>query len=400
MKLLIIGSSYDKRNTNLSDATAYAISKGHEVISINGFRFEKNWKGKSDFVFYTEINAFVDFAITMDIEKVICLTTQNSLDRDGKLKKAFELNGIEVITNSMEVIDTFKNKSNTREFFREIGVNMAPGISLGKNANEDSLISAARNLKMPVVIKEAESTGGLGVNYINTELELTSFVEELDSSTEYVVEKFVKGIELSMEVICYQNTYVCNPLIYKGHTNKGTHSLDNIRITPFNNSKAIRYAQEVVTKVMENIKPSGILEFDMVWDSDSENLFVLEVNARMGGISKLDMESTGVNIPKSMVDMADGSWKPEVYTHNDKLTIEIPLIADINEENLKQVDELCTYRWMIQRPRKNSFGMICFSGIKTEVIEDLKLFAPNLMHEIEDIIVNINTCNKDVVASR
>ena len=161
----------------------------------------------------------------------------------------------------------------------------------------------------PFVIKANGLAGGKGVTIANTKKEAYRAIENINrkfgrESFPIVIEKFLKGIEVSMFALCDGKNYVLLPEAkdYKQlkEKNRGpnTGGMGAISPVPIVDDEFIKKVEEEILKpTLNNIHFKGFLFLGLM--NIKGNPYVIEYNARLG-----DPEAT-VIIPRIQNDLLD-----------------------------------------------------------------------------------------------
>lgn len=250
-----------KRSTYLLHADMvyqHALDKGHEVYIVNAYQENENdpYCGRSNSKIFSEPNPFIAIAQTLNVDAVVCLSTERTL----------ESKGIAVIANPLEVIKTLSYKENAKKFFLKNGIPTAQG---GVFKNRYELETLVNLLGFPLITKRSRFTGGRGNKILKNYADLNAFINGQDCFGEdIVVEKFISGIELSMEIVGNNGSYMCMPLIYKGLTTE--HPINRLCYVPYgeekiiNNQSSIKHCRRAkfVWKCGVRNSMGSILEFN------------------------------------------------------------------------------------------------------------------------------------------
>jgi biotin carboxylase len=372
LDILIVGSQYN-RNNNLTEATNYSISKGIGTYVLNGIRLDQNYTGRSEFGYYTEPDVIINYAVSTKVDVVVLITTQLSISRDIVIKEKLEALGIKVISHQPDAMEIFQKKSSTRELFEELDVQMPKGFIVSEKHCFSDIHDRIKELRFPILIKQTDKSGGNGITIHHNVDSLINECEQLyKSKVEFVLEEFTEGTEYSVEVICYDGEYFMMSNIDKGSTSYNAHSLDRMRIAKNSHPVITDFLNRVMKKLSNRFMLRGILEFDLILNPIEESVSILEVNPRMGGVSRLDMEHTNISIPQELIKMATGEWCREKTIQAGRLTVEVPIPKGYMERLISVKGKLKSFRWNISRPRNNTDGMVCLSGESNIVIKDLK----------------------------
>ena len=225
---------------------------------------------------------------------------------------------IPVIAANVRAVELTSNKINTKEFYKEIGVD-TPNYQI-LNCPEEL------TLDFPVVLKQGEGQGGKDIKIAKSIEDVKEYFKEFDQA---LCEEFVEGSEISIEVLGFNGEYVALPPIYKGETTlEGTHPLNKVKTGPcMVEGLDNNLVQHTAYKVAKNLSSDGIFEMDFMFSKKENQLYAIEVNTRPNGTRYLTTATCGVNSLCELVNMAIGEFS--LANISDKLqyyfSTEIPI---------------------------------------------------------------------------
>ncbi|WP_449038998.1 carbamoyl-phosphate synthase (glutamine-hydrolyzing) large subunit [Parabacteroides goldsteinii] len=156
---------------------------------------------------------------------------------------------------------------------------------------------AAAELGYPVIVRAAYALGGLGSGFCDNEEELDVLVEKAFSfSPQVLVEKSLKGWkEVEYEVVRdrFDNCItVCN---MENFDPLGIHTGESIVIAPSQTLTNTDYhkLRELAIRIIRHIGIVGECNVQYAYDPESEDYWVIEVNARLSRSSALASKATG-----------------------------------------------------------------------------------------------------------
>ncbi|QWI72985.1 ATP-grasp domain-containing protein (plasmid) [Bacillus mycoides] len=376
--LMLIAKRNTKRGTtkrstyllHVDMAYQYAIDKGHEVFIVNAYKENENdpYCGRNNSNIFSDPNPFIAIAQTLNVDAIVCLSTERTLERDALIKKELESKGITVITNPLEAIKTLSYKENAKRFFLKNGIPTPRG---GVFKNRHELEGLVNPLGFPLIIKRSGFTGGRGNTILKNYADLNVFVNGQDCFGEdIVVEKLVSGIELSMEIVGNNGSYLCMPLIYKGITNE--HPINRLCYVPYAEEKIKEPINNIALKIAKELHLCGSAELEVVWDLHSNSVHVLEVNPRTSGTTLLGMAYTNISIPATLIDMADNTWNNSLdFVTTDKLSIELDLISNLSKSMIGEVYALPTFFECSRHNKDGQCVKFILSGNTSDVMVDI-----------------------------
>lgn len=308
MKILFIGS-------RLLDDVAWYTKK----LAIESIVTESNKKADNldladkKYIVSRGMEEPLNIAIKEDVDAVIPLIgIDPPLPSVGLLKEKLEKeNNIPVIASNHQTASTAANKFNTKELFTKNNINTPKYYKYEQTMNPQQL-----KQKLPIVLKTPEGQGGSGVKIATNTEEISEFIENKEN---IFIEEFIEGFEVSIEVLRWKKQAVPLTPVYKGLTTlKGTHPLAKIKQAPLNinktdNKKHNEHIRKLAQKIAELLNVEGTVDIDILYNPDSKEDNVIEVNTRPSGTRYMTAATTNIYPLCQLVDMARGKWnKKEV----------------------------------------------------------------------------------------
>lgn len=187
-------------------------------------------------------------------------------------------------------------------------------------ADAAQVAETARELGFPLVIKEAQAQAGDGRFH-------AASAEELDAvlgrglAFPAIVQSFQRGVETGIELMSAGAELMRWPVVSMGPLDAGLDPSLRARITPFVlPERAEARLTEFLTDIQENFAPFGPWQIDFAVVGD--DIVVLEINPRLGGLSDLGLTGTGTDPHAVFTAAAIGEPLPSVETR--AVTIELP----------------------------------------------------------------------------
>jgi len=202
-----------------------------------------------------------------------------------------------------EVAENFLDKSRMRELWRKSGLSQ-PEFAVVQDLQ--AALQAAREIGYPVIIKPASSGGGgRGVFRVDADQELTTYypqaVEQNRYSDRILVEKFVAGVESSLELVVVEGlstllaistkekpsakSQVATEIVYPGELSDEV--VDRIHRLCADAARALGIA-------------SGVTHFEVITTSEGVP-YLVEVGGRVGGghtFHPIASHVSGINYPE------------------------------------------------------------------------------------------------------
>lgn len=188
--------------------------------------------------------------------------------------------------------------------------------------NKEDLKQVLPKIKYPCVIKPTDNAGNRGVSYAKDEAELLSlygYSHENSHSGDVIIEEYMAGQEVSVEIIVYHGVVHILAVTDKltqgkpyfveiGHSEQSQLGVENV-------AEIKDLATRAVKAIGINNSPAHV---EIMLTKDGPKM--VELGARMGGgciTTHLVPLSTGIDMIKSVMDMAMGG-EPDVTPKFDK----------------------------------------------------------------------------------
>lgn len=214
-----------------------------------------------------------------------------------KLEKEYN---IPVIASNEIAANIAVNKKNTKEFFLKNNI-LTPDyyITTEKTLPADT--------EYPIVLKQSIGQGGKGVVVANNAQEAEEYLSNYD---ETIVEKFIDGYEISVEVLSWNNQILPLTVVYKGKTTiEGIHPLEKIKTAPADiPGLSNKDAKELALKIVTFLGGEGNIDVDLMFEESTGKLYAIEINTRPSGTRYLTAANTNINPLEELINMALGNW--------------------------------------------------------------------------------------------
>uniref|UniRef100_W5NFZ0 Multifunctional protein CAD n=1 Tax=Lepisosteus oculatus TaxID=7918 RepID=W5NFZ0_LEPOC len=221
---------------------------------------------------------------------------QTALNCGVELTKlgVLEKYNVQVLGTPVASIEMTEDRKVFVEKMEEINEHVAP--SEAAHTLEQALMAAER-LGFPVLVRAAFALGGLGSGFANNKEELTALVTQAFAHTSQVlIDKSLKGWkEIEYEVVrdAYDNCVtVCN---MENVDPLGIHTGESIVVAPSQtlNDHEYNMLRNTAIKVIRHLGIVGECNIQYALNPESEQYYIIEVNARLSRSSALASKATG-----------------------------------------------------------------------------------------------------------
>ncbi len=305
-----------------------------------------------------------EIAIKEDVDGVVPLIgIDDPLYDVALLKEDLETNyGLPVVASPPNTVAIAGNKIKTKEFLLENNI----------KTPEHCLINSNQKLRIkefPLVLKQSKGQGGKDIKIALKEEDVIDYLKQYD---EVLVERFINGIEVSVEILRWQNKSIPLVPVYKGKTTLDcTHPLQKLKKAPLkfdiegekglgdeisyfhNYNQMIRQMAKDIAKLLG---VEGTADLDFIFDKINKNTWVLEINTRPSGTRYLTAASSDINPLHELVDMASGVWDASRVAERMKeyFAMEVPVGDYLSEKNNYQFRDFNEQNsWIIHGPQNH-----------------------------------------------
>ncbi|XP_053918724.1 CAD protein isoform X2 [Cuculus canorus] len=256
-------------------------------------------KGLADRVYFLPITPqYVTQVIRNERPDGVLLTFggQTALNCGVELQKAgvLERYNVRVLGTPVASIEMTEDRKVFVEKMEEIGEHVAPSEAA---ASLEQALAAAERLGYPVLVRSAYALGGLGSGFASNREELVALVSQAFAHTSQVlVDKSLKGWkEIEYEVVrdAYDNCVaVCN---MENLDPLGIHTGESIVVAPSQTLNDTEYflLRRTAVKVVRHLGIVGECNIQFALNPESEQYYIIEVNARLSRSSALASKATG-----------------------------------------------------------------------------------------------------------
>lgn len=353
MKILFIGARL------FNEVANFARSKGIETILTESNPDSPNLDLADEYhIVPRGMEKPTELALREDVDAVIPLIgIDKPLPEVAVMKKELEENhNLPVVASGIRATEISTDKYQTKKFLMENKLKTPWFTELTRD-------QISPELKYPVVLKQSEGQGGVGVKIALSPENTEDYLERYPQA---MAEEYVKGAEISVEVLRWNNKSVPLVGVYKGDTTlTGTHPLEKTRSAPVDiedlDNQELR---KIAKKIMDKMDGNGTAEVEFIYDTEKKEINTLEINTRPSGTRFLTFCSSNINPMHQLVNMAVGEWNPQKIEREmkDYCALEMPLPSETlsrnphlkNDDNQKKQILTLEKPYIIHGPEKAS----------------------------------------------
>ncbi|XP_017891832.1 CAD protein [Ceratina calcarata] len=276
-------------------------------------------KGMADKVYFLPIiPEYVEQVIQSERPDGVLLTFggQTALNCGVELEKngIFKKYNIDILGTPIQSIIETEDRKIFAERIAEIGEKVAP--SAAAYSIQEAL-DAAEKLGYPVMARAAFSLGGLGSGFANSKEELRRLGQQAFAhSNQLIIDKSLKGWkEVEYEVVrdMYDNCItVCN---MENVDPLGIHTGESIVVAPSQtlSNKEYNMLRTTALKVIRHFGIVGECNIQYALNPNTEEYYIIEVNARLSRSSALASKATGYPLAYVAAKLALGISLPDIH---------------------------------------------------------------------------------------
>lgn len=231
---------------------------------------------------------------------------------------AYVANQMELISNSILSVKKSTNKYLMRKVFEENNLN----IPRFYNVKDINLVNDDE-LNFPVIVKPTDSSGSKGISLASSKEELIGKITQAINcsfANEAIVEEYIEGKEISVEIISYKEHHTVLALTEK-RTSGQPNFVELEQHQPFFAGSLEMQIKELAVRAVKSLGIQYGASHVELMITPTNEIYVIEVGARMGGDfigSHLVELSTGYDFLKAVVDISLGTYTEPILNRNKK----------------------------------------------------------------------------------
>jgi carbamoyl-phosphate synthase large subunit len=228
---------------------------------------------------------------------------QTAINLAGPLEKM----GVKILGTSVHAIDLVEDRDLFYQLLQKLEIPHIPGISV--NSLEEAY-QAAYKIGYPVLVRPSYVIGGQGMVVLQTQAELTDYLDTTTFSFPLLVDKYVSGMEVEVDAIC-DGKDVFIPGIFQHIERAGVHSGDSMAIFPAPSltEEQKQKITDYTMKIAKEIEAIGLINIQLVMTD--EEIYMLEVNPRASRTVPIVSKITGIPMVEWAVKAQLGESLPK-----------------------------------------------------------------------------------------
>lgn len=349
MKLLFIGARL------FDDVALYTKNNGITTVLTESNPKSSNLNlADSHYIVPRGMDLPKEIAIKEDVDGVVPLIgIDGPLFDVALLKEELERDyDLPVVASPPDAVCISGDKIKTKEFLVKNNIK-TPEYSLIQHNHERELN------EFPIVLKQAHGQGGKDIKIALSSEEVHTYLEQYDIA---LAERFLEGIEVSVEILRWKGQSIPLVPVYKGITTpECIHPLHKLKKAPLTvNDDDCVEIQDAIRKIAQDIGElmgvEGTSDLDLILNKENHETYVLEINTRPSGTRYLTAASCDINPLWEMVKMATGSWNASRVSERMKnyFALEIPVGNYTSDRNNYHFREFrADNDWIIHGPENH-----------------------------------------------
>lgn len=157
------------------------------------------------------------------------------------------------------------------------------------NSYKEYVFNRIRALNYPVVIKDTAGLSSYGMEVVKTFAQAKSFLLSKKNSGDRLVEEYISGIQFGAELYGHDGQYTVSPPFMFSVNQYGiTSPKQSVKLGPVSEpSFKIDRLKEILLHIAKECNICGCAQFDLVFTPDTGEWYILEINPRLSGMSRL-----------------------------------------------------------------------------------------------------------------
>lgn len=239
---------------------------------------------------YFEPLIIEDILNVMEAEEISDVIIQLGGQTAINLAKQLEEYDVNILGTKSQTIDILEDRKLFYELLDELNIPRLKGDIVN---NEQELLNAVQNIGFPVLLRPSFVIGGRGMEIINSEDELKTYIEKDIAKYPFLVDQFMHAKEAEIDLVT-DGKFILAPAIMEHIEKTGVHSGDSMSVLP-----ALTLSSAVQTKMVQygkqisqHLNYKGLMNIQFI--VDHEDVYVLEVNPRASRTAPIVSKVTGV----------------------------------------------------------------------------------------------------------
>lgn len=157
------------------------------------------------------------------------------------------------------------------------------------NCYKEYVLDRIRKLSCPLVIKDTAGLSSYGMEVVKTFAQAKAFLLSKKNSRDRIVEEYAGGIQFGAELYGHDGAYTVFPPFLLSVNQYGiTSPKQSVKLGPVSDPRfKPDRLEQLLLRIAQECRICGSAQFDLVFAPDTEEWYVLEINPRLSGMSRL-----------------------------------------------------------------------------------------------------------------
>lgn len=239
------------------------------------------------------------------------------------LVKGLEEANVPLLGVTYDIIDQLEDRDRFYQLLEELDIPHVPGMMAN---NEAELVSNAKKIGYPVLLRPSYVIGGRGMFIVKDERQLRALLEQGVITYPLLIDAYLDGKEAEVDVVA-DGSDILLPTIIEHVEKAGVHSGDSYAVLPAQTianeeqAKIIAYAEKIVKK----LKFKGIMNIQYVIANG--RVYVLEVNPRASRTVPIVSKATGIPLAQIATKLLLGKCLNDVIDEKQRRLANLPYLV-------------------------------------------------------------------------
>ncbi|WP_078548136.1 carbamoyl phosphate synthase large subunit [Litchfieldia alkalitelluris] len=291
--------------------------EGYETILINNNPETVSTDFEVADRLYFEPLTLEDVLNVIEAENVSKVLVQYGGQTAINLAKDLEAAGVTLLGITNDIIDQLEDRDRFYQLLEDIDVPHLPG----KMAfNHGELLTMAKELGYPILIRPSYVIGGKGMVVMNNESELQAYLtSQREIGYPILLDKYAPGKEFEVDLIA-DGVDILIPTIVEHVEKAGVHSGDSHAILPAVSllDEQKKLVEEYSQKIVSKLQFIGLMNIQFVLYN--QEVYVLEVNPRASRTVPVVSKVTGISMVQLATKLLVGSKLTDIVSKTGLLS--------------------------------------------------------------------------------
>lgn len=240
--------------------------------------------------------------------------------------------GVQILGTSVESTNVAEDRKLFERLLRELKIPQPEGAAV--TSIEEAIVTAER-IGYPVLVRPSYVIGGRGMQVVNDETELTSYVKDaaaISSEHPILIDHYIQGKEVEVDAIS-DGTDIIIPGIMEHIERTGVHSGDSFSVYPTQSisQNVVATIISYTKKLARALQVKGLMNIQFI--VNDEKVYIIEVNPRasrtvpiLSKITKVPMIDIAVRIILGE-KISELGYGKDLLPHTNLIAVKAPVFS-------------------------------------------------------------------------